>query len=396
WKHPSTQSPVYSVCDISVKNEEPKNWLRTEYINIKDATRLDIEVTYAFLNCPTANVAPFCRTDFILYSYHADYKLHPDPDPTNLKFHKETVVTPKTLPSKRPIVTFYGSVVTKAKGIYLALLDQGGCLRIDKFVVRYRFCSETVAPLVRFSRTTAPANDINSTKHEGECTDPNSLKGNGQKIYGVCLSNGEWDITDNSACLCNYGYELINGSSDSFVCKGCQKGFYKDSVGNEKCVPCPSNSASNIDKTGCICNEGYYRSSDLADCEVLARNVINITMVIASKNRTPGKYDQSSLLTRLQEVMEETFSGRFAGFRGAPLKIMIRCGSITVDLALVFNCKTKEQDVIAVLRNASSDGKLGDLTVSAIKRTTIRVDIETGTNEAGTVTQPPGSRFEVS
>ena len=48
---------------------------------------------------------------------------------------------------------------------------------------------------------------------------------------------------------------------------GCQKGFYKDSVGNEKCVPCPSNSASNTDRTGCICNEGYFQSSNVADCE---------------------------------------------------------------------------------------------------------------------------------
>ena len=47
----------------------------------------------------------------------------------------------------------------------------------------------------------------------------------------------------------------------------CQRGFYKDSVSNSKCVPCPANSALDTGRTGCTCKEGYYRSSNLADCE---------------------------------------------------------------------------------------------------------------------------------
>ncbi|XP_022781089.1 ephrin type-A receptor 8-like isoform X1 [Stylophora pistillata] len=391
WSHPSTQSQSYSVCDIASINDEPKNWLRTEYIYIKGATRLNIEVTYDLRNCPLANVMPFCRSNFTLYSYHTDHKLDYNPDPTKLKFQKETVIAPETplAPAQRTTDTFHGSILTKAKGIYLALLDQGACLTIRKFVVRYRFCSETGAALVKFPRTVAPANNINSTNHEGECTDPHSLKRNNQKIFGVCLSNGEWNITNSSACLCSYGYELTNGSSDSFVCKECQKGFYKDSVGSEKCVPCPENSASNIDRNGCMCNEGYYRSSIVADCEVFVK-VINITMVITSESCTDEKYDESSLLARVEEVMEEAFAGRFSGFKSVHLKSSIRCGSITFDLALIFNYKAKEQDVITVLRNASKDGKLGDFIVSTIKETRSQVDFETGNTETGTIT-PPGS-----
>ena len=218
WSHPSIQSRSYAICDIANKKEEPKSWLITEFINIKYATRIDIEVTYILRNCPLAHVGPFCRTNFSLYSYNTDYKLNPDSKPLN--FHKETVITPKTLPAPGEQATniFYGSVLTKAKGIYLALLDQGACLAIRKFVVRYRFCSETVpSKMVRFSRTVAPANASNLTKQEGECTDPNSITKNNKKLFGVCLSNGEWNITDNLACLCNYGYELTNGS---FTCKG--------------------------------------------------------------------------------------------------------------------------------------------------------------------------------
>ena len=219
WNHPSTEMPYYSVCDFSNRNEEPKNWLISEFINNTNVARLDIEVTYSLLYYPSANVGPFCRANFSLYCYHTTgYKFNRDP--IQLNFQKETVITPKTppAPGMRIIETFYGSIVTKAKGIYLALLDQGACLEIKKFVARYHFCSETVASkMFRFSRTVAPANEINLTKQEGECTDPNSIAKNNKKVFGVCLSNGEWNITDNSACLCNYGYELTNGS---FTCKG--------------------------------------------------------------------------------------------------------------------------------------------------------------------------------
>ena len=218
WDRPMRVSSYFSVCDIANTIEEPKNWLITKFINIKNAARLDVEVTYILLNCSLADVGPFCRTNFSLYSYHTDYKLNPDPKLLN--FHKETVITLKTLSAlrERAKSIFYGSVLTKAKGIYLALLDQGACLAIRKFVVRYRFCSETVpSKMVRFSRTVAPANDSNLTKQEGECADPNSITKNNKKLFGVCLSNGEWNITDNLACLCNYGYELTNGS---FTCKG--------------------------------------------------------------------------------------------------------------------------------------------------------------------------------
>ena len=207
--------------DASNKYEVPENWLITDFINIKDATRLDIEVTYTLLNCPLADVGPFCRTNFSLYSYHTDFKYNPDPK--KLNFLKETVIAPKILPmpGERTTDTFDGSIITKAKGIYLALLDQGTCLTIRRFVLRYRFCSETVpSKLVRFPRTLVPANEINLTKQEGECTDPNAIKKDNKTLFGVCLSDREWNITDNSACLCSNGYELTHGSSDSFTCKG--------------------------------------------------------------------------------------------------------------------------------------------------------------------------------
>ena len=58
----------------------------------------------------------------------------------------------------------------------------------------------------------------------------------------------------------------VDEMSHCFILE-CQRGFYKDSVSNSKCMPCPANSASDTGRTGCTCKEGYYRSSNLADCE---------------------------------------------------------------------------------------------------------------------------------
>ncbi|PFX18158.1 Proto-oncogene tyrosine-protein kinase receptor Ret [Stylophora pistillata] len=365
------------VCDISNKLEEPNNWLLTKFINIKNATRLDIIVTYTIRAChyPSANVGPFCKTNLTLYSYHTDNRLDHYPVPIRVKFYKETVIAPKILvaPGSLTTDTFYRSVVTKAKGIYLALLDQGACLRVRKFLVRYHFCSERVAPFIRFSRTVAPVDDINLAKIEGECTDPNSLERPNEKIIGVCLSNGEWNITNNSDCLCNYGYKLTqcNETSDSFACKDCQRGFYKDSVSNAKCKPCPVYSAPNTDRTGCMCKEGYYRSSSVADCEVHERAVFYKSCNLVGSES--GQYSPQP--ARSQRAVKEAFPGTFAGFKSVLLKSGIRCNRISVYLALIFNSKTSEQDVITVLRDAK-DGRLRYFSISAMKRTKSITDFE--------------------
>ena len=100
-------------------------------------------------------------------------------------FQKEAVITPKALPPVGQLltVTSHGSVVTKAKGIYLAFLDQGACMTIKKVVISYRYCAEGVSTLVKFQRTVAPATDVNQTNQAGECTDVNSVSN--RKLFGV-------------------------------------------------------------------------------------------------------------------------------------------------------------------------------------------------------------------
>jgi len=135
-------------------------------------------------------------------------------------FQKEAVITPKGLPppGQRKSDIFYGSVVTRAPGIYLAFLDQGACITLTKVVISYRYCPEIGSTLVEFPRTVAPANDSDLTEQQGRCANVNAV--NKVKLVSVCLSNGEWNTTDDLMCQCNAGYELVNGSGAALDCKG--------------------------------------------------------------------------------------------------------------------------------------------------------------------------------
>ena len=198
---------------------EPRNWLRTDFINVKNANRLDIEIHYSLLNCPKDDTSQFCKTYLTLYSYNTNTK-EPVPDPTNGVFKKEAVIAPKRLPAQGSTKAeiFSGSVVTTASGIYLAFFDQGVCVTLTKVVISYRYCPKIGSTLVTFPRTVAPANDSDLTEQEGKCTDVNSV--NKIKLSSVCLSNGEWNITGDLKCLCNPGYELANGSVAGLECRG--------------------------------------------------------------------------------------------------------------------------------------------------------------------------------
>ena len=205
---------TYRVCDISdVITKEPRSWLRTEFINVRNANRLDIEIHYILFNCK------FCKTYLTLYSYHANTE-QPIPDPTKGIFKKEAVITPKRLPPERTLKAdiFRGSVVTTARGIYLAFLGQAVCITLTMVTISYRYCPKIGSTLVTFPRTVAPANDSDLMEQEGKCTDVNSV--NKVKLVRACLSNGEWNITDDLMCLCNPGYELVDGSVAALECKG--------------------------------------------------------------------------------------------------------------------------------------------------------------------------------
>ena len=175
---------------------------------------------YWLRNCPK-NSEQHCKTYFELYAFHANNALSAAPIPTQVLYQFAAKIEPKPVPlvGERQDYIYHGKLVTKAQGIYLGFLDKGACISILNATIGYRYCSKTGPTLVEFPRTVAPANDSHLVEQAGNCSDPNSVSK--EKLSGVCLSSGEWNITVGLKCLCKEGYELFGDSaSNSLECKG--------------------------------------------------------------------------------------------------------------------------------------------------------------------------------
>ncbi|EDO40993.1 predicted protein, partial [Nematostella vectensis] len=253
WLH-SGSSNQYSVCDVS-SSKEPTNWLRTDYINAKDAKRVDIKVIYTIRKCK--DLSKFCKETFNLYVYHASQS-EPSPDPATMPFTwlRKANVThlpsgPATDADKNTMLV---SLVPRKEGIFLAFYDQGACMSITKVVVSFNFCPPRGGILVDFVRTVSPLSDSVQKKVEGTCVSENSV--NTTALTAVCTSDGNWNLSGDVKCYCKKGYAYDKVNND---CKGCPPGNFKSTLSNTGCRPCPENAQPNTLRTECVCRNEYFR-----------------------------------------------------------------------------------------------------------------------------------------
>ena len=174
---------------------------------------LNIKLKYNLRRCPPT-ASSFCKHKWSIYVLHVEKEVvGVDLSPVTaneVTYQKVTTIGPTDAPAPGKMEQYDHDVkiVTKKRGVYLAFLDQGACVSLLSVIVSYNYCSEIDRVLVRFSRTVAPVNDSYLKEQTGRCTDVNSI--NKVKLSGVCLSNGEWNITDGIKCLCKPGHELVN------------------------------------------------------------------------------------------------------------------------------------------------------------------------------------------
>ena len=229
WNFLSSQT--YSVCDITIASQ-PTNWLRTDFIDVKDAKMLNIKLKYNLRRCPPPPEAKsFCNHKWGIYVLHMEKEVvGVDLNPVTaneVTYQEVETIEPTVLPSHGKTKTYYYDVkiITKKGGVYLAFLDQGACVSLLSIIVSYNYCSKIGGVLVSFSRTPAPVNDSYLVEQTGRCSDVNSI--NKVKLSGVCLSSGEWNITDGIKCLCKAGYQLVNGSEGNVLeCSGKNNNLY--------------------------------------------------------------------------------------------------------------------------------------------------------------------------
>ena len=187
---------------------------------------LNIKLKYNLRRCPPPPTASsFCKHKWSIYVLHVEKEVvGVDLNPltaNEVTYQEVETIAPTVLPApgKMESYDYDVKIVTKKGGVYLAFLDQGACLSLSSVIVSYNYCSEIDRVLVRFSRTSAPVNDSYLKEQTGRCTDVNSI--NKVKLSGVCLSSGEWNVTDGIKCLCKPGHELVNGSDGNVLeCSG--------------------------------------------------------------------------------------------------------------------------------------------------------------------------------
>ena len=185
---------------------------------------LNIKLKYNLRRCPPT-ASSFCKHKWSIYVLHVEKEVvGVDLNPltaNEVTYQEVETIAPTVLPAPGKSEPYESDVkiITKKRGVYLAFLDQGACVSLSSVIVSYNYCSEIGSVLVRFSRTPAPVNDSSLVEQTGHCSDVNSI--NKVKLSGVCLSNGEWSITDGIKCVCKPGYELVNGSEGNVIeCSG--------------------------------------------------------------------------------------------------------------------------------------------------------------------------------
>ncbi|XP_031566900.1 ephrin type-B receptor 1-A-like [Actinia tenebrosa] len=195
----------YAVCDSFARTKEPTNWLRTDFIDVKDAIRVDIIVNYTVRKCRPGQT--YCKEYFKLYGYQT-LKTSPRPNPLVTPFDFLAKAKPTNVPDRptRPgdFNLLKVSIKIKRKGLYLAFYDQGSCLSLLSVRVSFNYCPEIQKRLVTFARTASPFSDSSADQVEGRCTDQQSR--NTTVLTATCTSQGNWMINDNVRCLCQPGY----------------------------------------------------------------------------------------------------------------------------------------------------------------------------------------------
>ena len=91
----------------------------------------------------------------------------------------------------------------KSRQFSIVFLSAGSCTLIKDISIYYFFCEKNTSTGVNLPKTDAPASG--SRRVNVSCPE-NTLNPGNDQAYGLCSSEGKWDII--SPCMCKKGYTL--------------------------------------------------------------------------------------------------------------------------------------------------------------------------------------------
>ena len=211
----------YHVCDIG--SDSVNNWLYSQndgndgFHPPDNVKKVNITVNFTISRRCTTLKQNNCVEYFGVYTYQAtNYSNKSDFDPGNGKYDKlRTVKLPSNLSSESviPWSTVELSLFIKegTSEVFLAIHDQGACLKINSVLVTYSVCPKRTLPnsLVVLPQTMAPTDESETVKVVGECTDHS--ESTSLELEAICRSNGDWLRAGNGTgvCLCKPGWEKV-------------------------------------------------------------------------------------------------------------------------------------------------------------------------------------------
>lgn len=112
------------MCDITIASQ-PTNWQRTNFIDVKDAKILNVQLRYSFFGCPRAS-SSFCKHAISIYVLHADKELlATDLVLTNtVTYYKVDTIAPRPTDLPAPLqIKIHNCdgkpIILNARGVYL-------------------------------------------------------------------------------------------------------------------------------------------------------------------------------------------------------------------------------------------------------------------------------------
>ena len=184
-------------CRICNAHDAAPSWLVTKSITAADSKRIHLSVTMLRSECDE------CRNqDIKVYILHE--VLETDPSKAVRVLKKLPLLV--NLSNEKNLTgshDFYFE--PKAPKFSIVFLSAGSCTRIRDITVSYFICEKNTSSLANLPETVAPASGLQRVNVS--CPEkPRSASADGVKGYGLCSSEGVWQIV--SPCMCQKGYTL--------------------------------------------------------------------------------------------------------------------------------------------------------------------------------------------
>ncbi|MBN3325979.1 EPHA2 protein, partial [Atractosteus spatula] len=203
-----TMMYTYSVCNVA--QNEQDNWLRTNFIQRREASRIFVDLRFIVRDCNSFDGASLsCKETFNLYFAESDVDYG-----TNFQkwhFKKVATIAPDEITVKGELrINVEHRIVgpLSKKGFYLAFQDIGACVALLSVRVYYKSCPAAVSGLASFPETVAGRESQPLTEVPGVCV-PHAVSDDTPRMH--CTMDGEW-LVPIGQCQCQEGYEMVNST----------------------------------------------------------------------------------------------------------------------------------------------------------------------------------------